>query len=43
VPIKYIGVGEKIEQLQLFNKKAFIFHDIVCLKKLVTYANTIIV
>ena len=24
VPIKYIGVGEKIEQLQLFNKKAFI-------------------
>ena len=24
VPIKYIGLGEKIEQLQLFNKKAFI-------------------
>jgi len=24
IPIKYIGVGEKIEQLQLFNKKAFI-------------------
>lgn len=24
VPIKYIGVGEKIEQLQLFNKKAFV-------------------
>jgi fused signal recognition particle receptor len=24
VPIKYIGVGEKIEQLQLFNKKVFI-------------------
>ncbi len=24
IPIKYIGVGEGIEQLQLFNKKAFI-------------------
>lgn len=24
IPIKYIGVGEKIEQLQLFNKRAFI-------------------
>lgn len=24
IPIKYIGVGEKIEQLQLFNKKAFV-------------------
>jgi fused signal recognition particle receptor len=24
VPIKYIGVGEQIHQLQLFNKKAFI-------------------
>jgi fused signal recognition particle receptor len=24
IPIKYIGVGEKIDQLQLFNKKAFI-------------------
>ena len=24
VPIKYIGVGEKIEQLQIFNKRAFV-------------------
>jgi fused signal recognition particle receptor len=24
IPIKYLGVGEGIEQLQLFNKKAFI-------------------
>lgn len=24
VPIKYIGVGEKIDQLQLFNKKVFV-------------------
>jgi fused signal recognition particle receptor len=24
VPIKYIGVGEQIDQLQLFNRKAFI-------------------
>lgn len=24
IPIKYIGVGEKIDQLQLFNKKAFV-------------------
>jgi len=24
IPIKYIGVGEGIEQLQLFNKKAFL-------------------
>ncbi len=24
VPIKYIGVGEKIEQLQVFNKRAFV-------------------
>jgi fused signal recognition particle receptor len=24
IPIKYIGVGEKIEQLQLFHKKAFV-------------------
>lgn len=24
IPIKYIGVGEKIDQLQLFNKKAFL-------------------
>ena len=24
IPIKYIGVGEGIEQLQVFNKKAFV-------------------
>jgi fused signal recognition particle receptor len=24
IPIKYIGVGERIEQLQIFNKKAFV-------------------
>ena len=24
IPIKYIGVGESIEQLQVFNKKAFV-------------------
>jgi fused signal recognition particle receptor len=24
IPVKYIGVGEKIEDLQLFNKKAFV-------------------
>lgn len=24
IPIKYIGVGEKIEQLQIFNKRAFV-------------------
>ena len=24
IPIKYIGLGEKIEQLQVFNKQAFI-------------------
>lgn len=24
IPIKYVGVGEKIDQLQIFNKKAFV-------------------
>jgi fused signal recognition particle receptor len=24
IPIKYIGVGESIEQLQVFNKRAFV-------------------
>ena len=24
IPIKYIGVGEKVDQLQLFNRNAFI-------------------
>ena len=24
IPIKYIGVGEGMEQLQIFNKKAFV-------------------
>ena len=24
IPVKFIGVGEKIEDLQVFNKKAFI-------------------
>jgi len=24
VPVKYIGVGEKIEQLQVFNKAEFV-------------------
>jgi len=24
VPIKYIGVGEKIDDLQIFDKKAFV-------------------
>jgi fused signal recognition particle receptor len=24
IPIKYIGVGERIEQLQIFNKEAFV-------------------
>jgi fused signal recognition particle receptor len=26
IPIKYIGVGEGIEQLQVFNKRAFVEH-----------------
>jgi len=24
IPIRFIGVGEKIDQLQVFNKKAFV-------------------
>ena len=24
IPVKYIGVGEKIEDLQVFNKKEFV-------------------
>jgi fused signal recognition particle receptor len=24
IPVKYIGVGEKMEDLQLFDKKAFV-------------------
>jgi len=24
IPVKYIGVGEKIEDLQLFDKKTFV-------------------
>jgi fused signal recognition particle receptor len=24
IPIKYLGVGERIEQLQIFNKEAFV-------------------
>ncbi|MDH5381542.1 MAG: signal recognition particle-docking protein FtsY, partial [Cyclobacteriaceae bacterium] len=24
IPVKYIGVGEKVEDLQVFNKEAFV-------------------